>query len=131
MTIHIRYLSQVIVRMNFDGEFDENAVEELNKRLDEQIENAKKGLYYLIDVSSYEPKIAEKVANTIANELAKRGKIIQKIAFLFKKKKKIKNKELKDKIKIFDSDFDAQTWISDQSRHGFLDELSIESLVDR
>ena len=53
------------------------------------------------------------------------------MAFLFAKKKKIKNKDLKDKIKIFDNDFQAQNWLSDQSRHSFLDEITLESLVDR
>lgn len=131
MTIHVTYLSQTIVRMNFEGTFDESAHEELVRCLDEQLQNAKRGLFYLIDVSKYEPKEAEKIANSIADEMANRGNVIQKIAFLFKKKKKIKNKQLKDKVKIFDSDFEAQSWISDQSRHGFLDHLSIESLVDR
>ncbi|MHA1685408.1 MAG: hypothetical protein ACTSYD_03245 [Candidatus Heimdallarchaeaceae archaeon] len=131
MTIHVTYLSQVIVRMNFEGNFDEAAQEELVRCLDEQIQNAKKHLFYLIDVSKYEPKEAEKVANIVADELARRGKIIRNVAFLFKKKKKIKNKELKDRVKIFDKAFEAQSWISDQSRHGFLDELTIDSLIDR
>lgn len=131
MTIDVRYLSQVVVRMNFRGTFDNKMEKELDRCLDEQIENAKKPLFYMIDVSNYEPKEAEEVANKIADKLAERGKIIQNIAFYFKKKKKIKNKEIKNKIKIFDSDFQAQSWISDQSRFGFLEEISLESLVER
>ncbi|MHA1259936.1 MAG: hypothetical protein ACTSSG_11885 [Candidatus Heimdallarchaeaceae archaeon] len=131
MTIDVRYLSQVVVRMNFRGTFDNKMEKELDRCLDEQIENAKKPLFYMIDVSNYEPKEAEEVANKIADKLAERGKIIQNIAFYFKKKKKIKNKEIKNKMKIFDSDFQAQSWISDQSRFGFLEEISLESLVER
>jgi len=130
MTIHVRYLSQVIVRMNFEGVFSEKKQKELKRCLDEQIENAKKPLFYLIDLTSYDPKVSEEVGNEIAEKLAERGKIVQNIAFLFTKKKKIKNKEIKDKIKVFDSDFQAQSWISDQSRFGFLDEMSLEKLVD-
>ncbi|MHA1828211.1 MAG: hypothetical protein ACTSX6_06145 [Candidatus Heimdallarchaeaceae archaeon] len=131
MTIDVRYLSQVVVRINFRGTFDNKMEKELDRCLDEQIENAKKPLFYMIDVSNYKPKEAEEVANKIADKLAERGKIIQNIAFYFKKKKKIKNKEIKNKIKIFDSDFQAQSWISDQSRFGFLEEISLESLVER
>ncbi|MHA1225071.1 MAG: hypothetical protein ACTSP3_17845 [Candidatus Heimdallarchaeaceae archaeon] len=94
MTIDVRYLSQVVVRMNFRGTFDNKMEKELDRCLDEQIENAKKPLFYMIDVSNYEPKEAEEVANKIADKLAERGKIIQNIAFYFKKKKKIKNKEI-------------------------------------
>ena len=130
MTIHVRYLSQVIVRMSFEGVFSEKKHKELKRCLDEQIENAKKPLFYLIDLTSYDPKVSEEVGDEIADKLAERGKIIQNIAFLFTKKKKIKNKEIKDKVKVFDNDFQAQSWLSDQSRFGFLDEMSLEKLVD-
>ncbi len=130
MTIHVRYLSQVIVRMNFEGEFDDKNQKELKRCLDEQIENAKKPLFYLIDLTSYESKVSEEVGNVIAEKLAERGKIIQNIAFLYTKKKKIKNKELKDKVKSYDSDFEAQSWLSDQSRFGFLDEITLDKLIE-
>ncbi len=130
MTIHVRYISQVIVRMNFEKSFSKKMIKEFERCLDEQIENAKKPLFYLIDLTHYDPKEAEIMGNEFANKLAARGKIIQNIAFLFQKKKKIKNKEIKDKIKTFDSDFQAQSWVSDQSRFGFLDEISVESLVE-
>lgn len=131
MTIHVRYISQIIVRMNFEGTFDSKMEEELERCLKEQIDNAKKPLFYMIDVSAYDPKESEEVANTIADKIYEKGKIIQKIAFLFQKKKKIRNKELKDDIQIFTSEWDAQSWISDQSRHGFLDEITLESLTER
>jgi len=105
--------------------------DELSRVLDEQIQNAKKPLFYLIDISSYEPKVAEEYANIIADKLAEKGDIIQKIAFYFAKKKKIKNKEVKDKLKIYDNDFQAQSWLSDESRFGFLDEITVQKLVDR
>ena len=130
MTIQVRYLSQVIVRMNFEGTYDEKMVKEFDRCLDEQHENAKKPLFYLIDVTSYEAKESEEIANQIADKLASRGKIVQNIAFLFMKKKKIKNKEIKNKIKVFDNDFQAQSFLSDQSRFGFLDEITLDSLVD-
>ena len=130
MTIHVRYISQVIVRMSFEGEFNDKNQKELKRCLDEQIENAKKPLFYLIDLTSYDPKVSEEVGNQIAEKLAERGKIIQNIAFLFNKKKKIKNKEIKDKIKVYDSDFDAQLWLSDQSRFGFYDEITVDKLID-
>ena len=130
MTIHVRYISQVIVKMSFEGEFNDKNQKELKRCLDEQIENAKKPLFYLIDLTSYDPKVSEEVGNRIAEKLAERGKIIQNIAFLFNKKKKIKNKEIKDKIKVYDSDFDAQLWLSDQSRFGFYDEITVEKLID-
>ncbi len=130
MTIHVRYLSQVIVRVNLEGTYDNKMEEELTRVLDEQIQNAKKPLFYLIDISSYEPKEAEEQANIIANKLAEKGDIIQKIAFYFTKKKKIKNKEIKNKLKIYDNDFQAQSWLSDESRFGFLDEITIEKLVE-
>ncbi|OLS30242.1 MAG: hypothetical protein HeimAB125_19810, partial [Candidatus Heimdallarchaeota archaeon AB_125] len=55
MTIHVRYLSQVIVRMGFEGEFDPKMEKELDRCLKEQIDNTKKPLFYLIDVTSYDP----------------------------------------------------------------------------
>ena len=131
MTIHVRYLSQTIVRMNFEGSFNSKMEEEFERCLKEQIDNAKKPLYYLIDVTSFEPKVSEEIANKIADKLDEKGKIVIKVAFLFTKKKKIKNKEMKDKIQIFNSDWSAQSWISDQSRHGFLDEITLDSLADR
>jgi hypothetical protein len=131
MTIHVRYLSQVIVRMGFEGEFDTKMEKELDRCLEEQIGNAKKPLFYLIDITAYDPSQAEEVANKVANNLATRGKIVANIAFLFKKKKKIKNKEIKDKIKTYDNDFQAQSWLSDQSRFGFLDEITYDTLVER
>ncbi|NHK31897.1 MAG: hypothetical protein FK730_11135, partial [Asgard group archaeon] len=118
MTIHVRYLSQVIVRMNFEGKYNDKMVKEFDRCLDEQHANAKKPLFYLIDVTSYDIKESEEIANDIADKLAGRGKIVQNIAFLFTKKKKIKNKEIKDKIKVFDNDFQAQSFLSDQSRFG-------------
>ncbi len=131
MTIHVRYLSQLIVRMNFEGTFNSKMEEEFERCLKEHIDNAKKPLFYLIDVTSYEPKDAEELANKIADALYEKGKIIIKVAFLFTKKRKIKNKEMKDKIQIFNSDWSAQSWISDQSRHGFLDEITLDSLAER
>ena len=131
MTIHVQYISQLVVRMNFEGTYDSKMEEELERCLKEQIDNAKKPLFYLIDVSSYDPKESEEIANNIAESLYKKGKIIQKIAFLFKKKKKIKSKEMKDMVQTFDSDWSAQSWISDQSRFGFLDEITLESLTER
>ncbi len=131
MTIHVRYLSQVIVRMNFEGAYNDKMEKELDRCIKEQIENAKKPLFYLIDVSEYEGSESEELANIVAEKLGAKGKIIRHMAFLFKKKKKIKNKELKDKIQIFDNDFQAQSWLSDKSRHDFLDEITLDSLVDR
>lgn len=131
MTIHVRYLSQVIVRINFEGTNKGKMEDELSRVLDEQIQNAKKPLFYLIDLSNYEPKVAEEYANIIADKLAEKGDIIQRIAFYFTKKKKIKNKEIKDKLKIYDNDFQAQSWLSDESRFGFLDEITVQKLVDR
>ncbi|MCE7738607.1 MAG: hypothetical protein KAU62_09850 [Candidatus Heimdallarchaeota archaeon] len=131
MTIHVRYLSQVIVRMGFEGSYDNKMEKELERCLKEQFDNTKKPLFYIIDITAYEPNEAEGVANQVANMLATKGKIILNIAFLFKKKKKIKNKEIKNKIKLFDNDFQAQSWISDQSRFGFLDEITLESLVKK
>ncbi len=131
MTIHVQYISQNVVRMNFKGSFNTKMEEEFERCLKEQIDNAKKPLFYLVDVSSYEPKEVEDIVNAIADSLYLKGKIIQKIAFLFAKKKKIKNKELKDRVKVFDNDWDAQFWISDQSRHGFLDEITLDSLAER
>ncbi len=131
MTIHVRYLSQVIVRMGFEGSYDKKMEKELERCLKEQVDNTKKPLFYLVDISAYEPKEAEEIGNLIADMLATKGKIILNIAFLFKKKKKIKNKEIKNKIKLFDNDFQAQSWVSDQSRFGFLDEITLESLVKK
>lgn len=131
MTIHVRYLSQVIVRMNFEGAYNEKMEKELDRCLKEQIENAKKPLFYLVDITSYEGSESEEIANTVAEKISAKGKIIRNIAFLFKKKKKIKNKELKNIVQVFDSDFEAQSWLSDKSRHDFLDEITLESLVDR
>lgn len=131
MTIHVRYLSQVIVRMGFEGSYDKKMEKELERCLKEQVDNTKKPLFYLVDISAYEPKEAEEIGNLIADVLATKGKIILNIAFLFKKKKKIKNKEIKNKIKLFDNDFQAQSWVSDQSRFGFLDEITLESLVKK
>lgn len=132
MTIHVRYLSQVIVRMGFEGSYDNKMEKELERCLKEQVDNTKKPLFYIVDVTAYEPNEAEGIANSVADMLATKGKIILNIAFLFKKKKKkIKNKEIKDKIKLFDNDFQAQSWISDQSRFGFLDEITLESLVKK
>ncbi|MCK4896505.1 MAG: hypothetical protein KAS47_06825 [Candidatus Heimdallarchaeota archaeon] len=131
MAIHVRYISQIVVRMNFEGPLNSKMEEELERCLKEQIDNAKKPLFYLIDITSYEPKVSEEVANKIADSLNEKGEIIQKIAFLFTKKKKIKNKELKDRIQIFNSDWSAQSWISDQSRFGFLDEITLDSLAER
>lgn len=130
MAIHVRYLSQVIVRVNLEGTYDDKAEEELVRVLEEQVQNAKKPLFYLIDISSYEPKEAEEYANIVADKLAEKGDIIQRIAFYFTKKKKIKNKEIKDKLKVYDNDFQAQSWLSDESRFGFLDEITIQKLVD-
>ena len=132
MTIHVRYLSQVIVRMGFEGSYDKKMEKELERCLKEQVDNTKKPLFYIIDITAYEPSEAEEVGNSVADMLATKGKIILNIAFLFKeKKKKIKNKEIKDKIKLFDNDFQAQSWVSDQSRFGFLDEITLESLVKK
>lgn len=132
MTIHVRYLSQVIVRMGFEGSYDNKMKKELERCLKEQVDNTKKPLFYIIDITAYEPNEAEEVGNSVADMLATKGKIILNIAFLFnKKKKKIKNKEIKDKIKLFDNDFQAQSWVSDQSRFGFLDEITLESLVKK
>ncbi len=117
--------------MKFEGPLNAKMEEELERCLKEQIDNAKKPLFYLIDVTSYEPKDSEEVANKVADTLHEKGKIIQKIAFLFTKKKKIKNKELKDRVETFNSDWGAQSWISDQSRHSFLDEITLDSLADR
>ncbi len=130
MAIHVRYLSQVIVRVNLEGTYDDKAEEELVRVLDEQVQNAKKPLFYLIDISSYEPKKAEEYANIVADKLAEKGDLIQRVAFYFTKKKKIKNKEIKDKFKVYDNDFQAQSWLSDESRFGFLDEITIQKLVD-
>ncbi|NPD90123.1 MAG: hypothetical protein HGN29_15540 [Asgard group archaeon] len=130
MTIHVRYLSQVIVRMSFEGKYTDKMVKEFDRCLDEQHENAKKPLFYMIDVTNYEVKESEEIANKIADKLAERGKIVQNIAFLFSKKKKIKNKEIKDKIKVFDNEFQAQSYLSDASRFGFLDEITLDSLVE-
>ncbi len=129
MTIHVRYVSQVIVRMGFEGSFDTKMEKELDRCLTEQIDNAKKPLFYLIDVTSYDPNDAEEVANRVADNLAAKGKIVANVAFLFKKKKKIKNKEIKDKTKTYDNEFQAQSWLSDQSRFGFLDEITYETLL--
>ncbi|MFW9852698.1 MAG: hypothetical protein ACFFDS_07145 [Candidatus Thorarchaeota archaeon] len=131
MPIHVRYLSQVIVRMEFEGAYTDKMGKELKRCLDEQIENAKKPLFYLIDIQNYDSKDAEDIANLVADKLAERGKIVQNVAFLFSKKKKIRNKEIKDKIKTYDNDFQAQSWLSDQSRFGFLDEISLDTLVDK
>ena len=131
MPIHVRYLSQVIVRMEFEGAYTDKMGKELKRCLDEQIENAKKPLFYLIDIQSYDSKDAEDIANIVADKLAERGKIVQNIAFLFSKKKKIRNKDIKDKIKTYDNDFQAQSWLSDQSRFGFLDEITLDSLVEK
>lgn len=132
MTIHVRYLSQVIVRMGFEGSYDNKMEKELERCLKEQVGNTKKPLFYIIDITAYEPNEAEEVGNSVADMLATKGRIILNIAFLFKKKKKkIRNKEIKDKIKLFDNDFQAQSWISDQSRFGFLDEITLESLVKK
>jgi len=132
MTIHVRYLSQVIVRMGFEGSYDKKMEKELERCLKEQVDNTKKPLFYIVDVTAYDSNEAEGIANSVADMLATKGKIILNIAFLFKKKKKkIKNKEIKDKIKLFDNDFQAQSWISDQSRFGFLDEITLESLVKK
>lgn len=132
MTIHVRYLSQVIVRMGFEGSYNNKMEKELERCLKEQVDNTKKPLFYIIDITAYEPNEAEEVGNSVADMLATKGKIILNIAFLFnKKKKKIKNKEIKDKIKLFDNDFQAQSWVSDQSRFGFLDEITLESLVKK
>lgn len=117
--------------MKFEDSFDSKMEEELERFLKEQIDNAKKPLFYFIDVTAYDPKEAEIVANEIASALHKKGKIIQKIAFLFTKKKKIKHKEMKDQVQVFDSEWEAQSWISDQSRFGFLDEITLDSLADR
>lgn len=117
--------------MNFEGAFNSKMEEEFERCLKEQIDNAKKPLFYLIDITSYDPKDAEELANKIADALSEKGKIIIKVAFLFTKKRKIKNKEMKDKIQIFNSDWGAQSWISDQSRHGFLDEITLDSLSER
>jgi hypothetical protein len=130
MTIHVRYLSQVIVKMSFEGKYNDKMVKEFDRCLDEQHENAKKPLFYLIDVTSYDVKESEEIANNIANKLVERGKIVRNVAFLFTKKRKIKNKELKDRCKVFDNDFQAQSYLSDASRFGFLDEITLESLVD-
>ena len=132
MTIHVRYLSQVIVRMGFEGSYNNKMEKELERCLKEQVDNTKKPLFYIIDITAYEPNEAEEIGNSVADMLATKGKIILNIAFLFnKKKKKIKNKEIKDKIKLFDNDFQAQSWVSDQSRFGFLDEITLESLVKK
>ena len=131
MTIHVRYISQVIVRMHFEGTYNAKMEKEMVRCLKEQIENAKKPLFYLIDLTDYEGSVSEDIANEIAGVLGAKGKIIQNIAFLFKKKKKIKIKEIKNKVKVFDNDFQAQSWLSDQSRFGFLDSITIESLTDK
>jgi hypothetical protein len=130
MTIHVRYLSQVIVKMSLEGKFTDKMVKEFDRCLDEQHENAKKPLFYLIDVTSYDVKESEEIANQVADKLAERGKIVQNMAFLFTKKKKIKNKEIKDRVKVFDNEFQAQSYLSDASRFGFLDEITLDSLVD-
>lgn len=124
-------MSQVIVRMNFEGAYDDKMEKELDRCIKEQVENAKKPLFYMVDVTAYDGSEAEEIANKVANKLGDQGKVVHNIAILFKKKKKIKNKDLKEKVKIFDNDFDAQRHLSDQSRHGFLDEITLDSLVDR
>ncbi|MHA1303904.1 MAG: hypothetical protein ACTSQE_08935 [Candidatus Heimdallarchaeaceae archaeon] len=131
MTLHVQYLSQVIVRMNFSENFDSNMEEEFDRCLDEQTQNAQKKLFYLIDLSSLDKQTANEAAQKIADKLAAKGDIIQNIAFLGQKKIKIKNKDIKPKTEVFTSDFTAQNWISDKSRHGFLDQISVKSLLDR
>ena len=131
MAIHVRYLSQVIVRMNFEGTYSDKMEKELDRLIEEQVGNAKKPLFYLLDITNYEGSESEEIANKVAEKLGAQGKVVQSMAFLFKKKKKIKNKELKDKVKVFDNDFQAQSYLSDQSRFGFLDEITLDSLVDR
>ena len=61
MAIHVRYLSQVMVRMNFEGINNEKMHKELDRCLKEQIENAKKPLFYLIDVTAYDGSEAEEL----------------------------------------------------------------------
>jgi len=117
--------------MKFEGEFNDKMVDELDRCLDEQIGNTQKRLFYLIDLSSYDKNTANNVSAVIADKLAERGEIITNIAFLGKKKFKIKNKDIKTKCEVFTSDFAAQNWISDKSRHGFLDQISVKSLLDR
>ncbi|UJG40979.1 MAG: hypothetical protein K9W45_00625 [Candidatus Heimdallarchaeum aukensis] len=131
MTIHVQYLSQVIVRMKFEGDFDDKLIDELDRCLDEQIGNTQKQLFYLIDLSSYDKITANNASTVIADKLAERGDIIANVAFLGQKKIKIKNKDIKAKSEVFTSDFSAQNWISDKSRHGFLDHISVKSLLDR
>ncbi len=132
MTIHVRYLSKVIVRMNFEGKYNDKMEKELARCIKEQVENAKKPLFYLLDLSNYEGDESENLANIVADKLGSKGNVVQNMAFYYaKKKKKIKNKELKDKVRSFTNDFEAQSWLSDQSRFGFLDEITLDSLVDR
>ncbi|MHA1200575.1 MAG: hypothetical protein ACTSQF_14755 [Candidatus Heimdallarchaeaceae archaeon] len=131
MTIHVRYLSQVIVRMNFEGTYNDKMEKEIDRCIKEQIENAKKPLFYLLDLTGYEGSESEEIANVIAGKLGDKGRVVQNMAFLYKKKKKLKNKELKDRVKAFDNDFEAQSWLSNLSRHNFLDDITLESLTDR
>lgn len=117
--------------MNFEGTYNDKMEKEFDRCVKEQVENAKKPLFYLLDLTEYEGSESEELANRIAEKLAAKGRVVQNMAFLYKKKKKIKNKELKDRVKAFDSDFSAQSWLSDLSRHNFLDDITLESLTDR
>ncbi len=132
MTIHVRYLSQVIVRMNFEDSLDEQMKEELERCVKEQVDNAKKQLFYLIDLNNYQDKKElESLGEAISEELAKHGNVIGEVAILSNKKFKIKQKEVSKKVKFFSEDFKAQSHLSDASRFGFLDEISLKSLQDR
>ncbi len=131
MAIHVQYLSQVIVRMNISKPMDDKVVQDFDKLLEEQITNTQKRLFYLIDLTSLDKNDANQAAQIIAQKLAAKGELIKNIAFLGQKKIKVKVKEIKDKTTSFTSDFEAQSWLSNKSRHDFLDKINVQNLMDR
>ncbi len=58
MTVHVRYISQVIVRLNFEGEYNPKMEKELDRCLKEQIENA---IYFLINSLPVDCFVATKI----------------------------------------------------------------------
>lgn len=120
------------IRVEFE-KIDESEIDEFKRLLEEQFDNAQKELYYLIDLREFgKDKMAQEATNMIGDILAEYKGKIGAVAFLYeKKKRKVKTKEIKDISDTFDSDFTAQSYISDQARHGFLSELSVENLMDR
>ena len=131
MSIHIQRLSQVIIKLSIEGDYNKKMEKDLDKTIKKQIEDTKKPLFYLVDLKNNSNEVAEEIAKIIIDKLEKRGDVIQNIALLFNKKKKIKNKNMKKKIKIFDNEFQAQSWLSDQSRFSFLDRITIEDLMKK